>query len=110
MVANHPDKVERFLKGSLAGLQDTIASPEKAIEVTLTYDTSLDKDGQLRRLQAFIPLIQPAGTKLGVMDAEIWDFNYQLMLDNGLLGQAQDISKAYTMDFLNKIYGTQPAA
>jgi NitT/TauT family transport system substrate-binding protein len=110
MVANHPDKVQRFLKGSLAGLQDTIDNPEKAIETTLTYDKALDHDAQLRRLQAFIPLIQPAGTKLGMMEPEIWQFNYQLMLDNGLLTQPQDVTKAYTMDFLNKIYGTQPAA
>ncbi|MEO8610623.1 MAG: ABC transporter substrate-binding protein [Chloroflexota bacterium] len=110
MIAKNPDKVQRFLKGTLDGLKDTVANPEKAIDATLTYDKTLDHDGQLRRLQAFIPLIQPAGTQLGVMEPEIWQFNYQLMLDNGLLTQPQDVTKAYTMDFLNKIYGTQPVA
>jgi NitT/TauT family transport system substrate-binding protein len=109
MVANHPDKVQRFLEASLAGLQDTLDNPDKAIETTLTYDKTLDHDAQLRRLLAFIPLIQPAGTQLGMMESEIWQFNYQLMLGNGLLLQQQDITKAYTMDFLNKIYATQPA-
>jgi NitT/TauT family transport system substrate-binding protein len=110
MIANHPDKVQRFLKGTLDGLKDTVADPEKAIQTTLTYDKTLDYDAQLRRLQAFIPLIQPAGTQLGTMDPEIWQFDYQLMLDKGLLTQPQDVTKAYTLDFLNKIYGTQPAA
>lgn len=110
MVTNHADKVERFLRATLGGLQATIDNPDKAIETTLTYDSTLDHDAQLRRLQSFIPLIHPAGTQLGMMDAEIWKFNYQLMLDNGLLTQPQDITKAYTMDFLNKIYGTKPAA
>jgi NitT/TauT family transport system substrate-binding protein len=109
MIANHPDKVERFLRGSLGGLQDTIDNPEKAIDVTLTYDNTLDRDGQLRRLQAFIPLLHPAGTQLGAMDAEIWEFNYQLMLDNGILTAPLDVTKAYTLDFLNKLYA-EPAA
>jgi NitT/TauT family transport system substrate-binding protein len=108
MVAKNPDKVERFLRATLAGIQDTIAAPEKAIDTTLTYDKTLDRDAQLRRLQSFIPLIQPAGTQLGMMNSEIWQFNYQLMLDNGLLTQPQDITKAYTMEFLNKLY--PPAA
>lgn len=109
MVKNQPDKVERFLRASLAGIQDTIDEPEKAIDTTLTYDKALDHDAQLRRLQAFIPLINPAGTQIGMMNPEIWQFNYQLMLDNGLLTQPQDISKAYTMDFLNKLYPPQAA-
>jgi NitT/TauT family transport system substrate-binding protein len=110
MIANHPDKVERFLRASLGGLQDVIDNPDKAIETTLTYDNKLVADEQLRRLQAFIPLIQPAGTQLGMMQPEVWQFNYQLLLDNHMLSAEQEVTKAYTLDFLNKIYGTKPAA
>jgi NitT/TauT family transport system substrate-binding protein len=110
MVANHPEKVERFLRATLAGLQDTIDDPEKAIDVTLTYDKALVRDEQLRRLQAFIPLIQPAGTKIGTMQPEIWEFNYQVMLDGAMLTEAQDVTKAYTSAFLDKIYSAEPAA
>lgn len=110
MIANHPDKVERFLRASLNGLQDTIDNPEKAIDVTLTYDAALVKDEQLRRLQAFIPLIQPAGTTLGTMQPEIWQFNYQVMLDGEMLIESQDVTKAYTTAFLDKIYSEEAAA
>jgi NitT/TauT family transport system substrate-binding protein len=109
-IANRPDVVERFLKASLAGLKDVIDDPEKAIDVALTYDSTLAKDAQLRRLRAFIPLIQPAGTQLGMMQPEIWEFGYQLLTDAGLLTTSQDLSKAYTLDFLNKIYANQANA
>jgi NitT/TauT family transport system substrate-binding protein len=110
MIANHPEKVERFLRATLAGLQDTIDDPEKAIDVTLTYDKTLVKDEQLRRLQAFIPLIQPAGTTLGIMQPEIWEFNYQVMLDGEMLIESQDVAKAYTTVFLDEIYSEEAAA
>jgi len=110
MVANNPDKVERFLRASLAGLQDVIDDPEKAIDTTLTYDEKLVREEQLRRLQAFIPLIQPAGTQLGMMQPEVWQFNYQLLRDNSVLSEDQDVTKAYTLDFLNTLYSAEPTA
>jgi hypothetical protein len=45
-----------------------------------------------------------------MMQPEIWEFGYQLLTDAGLLTQSQDVSKAYNLDFLNKIYATQAAA
>lgn len=109
-IANRPELVERFLQATMAGLKDVIDDPEKAIETTLTYDNTLVEDAQLRRLQAFIPLIQPAGTQLGMMQPEIWQFGYQLLLDNNLLTGSEDVTKAYTLEFLNKLYGQQAAA
>jgi NitT/TauT family transport system substrate-binding protein len=110
MVANHPEKVERFLRASLAGIQDVIDNPETAIDTTLTYDAELERDAQLRRLQAFIPLIQPAGTQIGMMQPEVWDFNYHMLRDNNVLSAEQDATKAYTLTFLNKLHSAEPAA
>ncbi len=104
MIANQPDVVERFLRATIAGHQALIENPEKAIELTLTYDSNLVEEQQLRRLRAFIPLINPAGSKLGMMRPEIWEFNHQLLVDGGILTEPLDLSKAYTLDFLNKIH------
>jgi hypothetical protein len=44
------------------------------------------------------------------MQSEIWQFNYQVMLDGEMLTESQDVTKAYTSVFLDKIYSEEAAA
>jgi NitT/TauT family transport system substrate-binding protein len=104
MVQNHPDVVERFLRASFAGWQDIINSPQQGAEYTLAYNKDLKLDQQLNRLQVTIPLIQPARSRIGMMDPNTWEQIETVMLNAGVLKQQVDVTKVYTMQFLNKIY------
>lgn len=104
MVNNRPDVVERFLRATLLGWQDVISNADQAAKITVKYGTDLVQEEQLRRLEAFIPLMSSAGSRTGLMSAEVWDFNYQLLLDGGLLEAPVDVQSAYTLSFLNRIY------
>jgi NitT/TauT family transport system substrate-binding protein len=104
MIANRPDLVERFLRATIAGFQDVIKDPEKATDVTLTYNDQLDRQQQLSRLQASLPLLQPARANIGLMDAATWDNIYRILRESQVLTVDVDVAQAYTTTFLDKIY------
>lgn len=104
MIANQPDVVQRFLTALTQGIQDVIANPEQAIDYTLTYSPDLAPDGQLRRLQATIPLINLPGSNPGVMSEAVWTIIHQTMLDLAIIAEPIELESAYSETFLNAIY------
>ena len=104
-IQEKPELVEKVTRSLLNGFRDVIANPTQAINYTLEYDSSLDSDGQLRRLQAMIPLINVPGKNLGTMDAYVWEDTQTIMLQEGSLDIAIDLNTVYTTVFLDKIYG-----
>jgi len=105
MVTERPEVVERFVRATTQGVQDVINSPEQAVGFVLAYNNKLDREAQLRRLQASLPLMNPAGSQPGMMRPEIWQSTYQMMRDQGILKKSLDVGTAYTLAFLNKVYG-----
>lgn len=104
MVIEQPEVIEGFLRALFQGHQDIIDNPEQAIDYTLMYDGSLEREGQMRRLQKMLPLIKPAGRMIGDMDSEVWSRSYQIFLEAGLLSEAVDLETAYTPAFIEQIY------
>jgi len=103
MIANNPDTVQRFVKAMIDGMADAVNNPEQAIDYTLQYNAELDRDQQLRRLQASIPLIRPAGVQVGTMEMSVWEGIQSVMLDSGLLAEAVDLTKAFDISFVEKV-------
>ncbi len=107
MIAERPDLVERFVRAVIQGHQDVADKPQQAVEFTLTYDDSLVSEEQERRLQAWLPLMNPAGSPIGMMQSKIWELTHQILLAEGILEKEVDIEAAYTLTFLEKVYGEQ---
>jgi NitT/TauT family transport system substrate-binding protein len=100
MIANRPATVQNMVTGLLQGVEFVISNPEKAIEYTLEYNSELDSDAQLRRLQATIPLMNVPGITVGHMAPEIWQFMAELLQEQGIVDETFDVSAVYTLDFL----------
>jgi NitT/TauT family transport system substrate-binding protein len=105
MIAERADLVERFMRAVMQGTQDVVDAPEQAADFVLAYDSKLDREGQLRRLQAMLPLIKPAGARPGMMQADVWQSTYDILRDQDVLHTSVDVNAAYTLAFLEKIYG-----
>ncbi len=105
---NNPALVERFLRATLKGTAWATDHPEDASAIVLKqYGDGMPDD--LRSVQeagmlASVPLFKPMGTQPGMMTPAVWTFTYQTMRDQGLLSDDMDVSTAYTLDFLDKIY------
>jgi NitT/TauT family transport system substrate-binding protein len=103
-IKNKPELVERFLRAVLAGWEDVVKTPEVATDDTLKYNDQLDRAQQLNRVQASIPLLQPARANIGAMDAASWEAIYKVLKDAGVITADIDVNTAFTTSFLDKIY------
>ena len=105
-LANHADLVERFLRASFKGIEAIIAAPERGSKLSTTYNTSLDPAQEAKSMQQSIPLLNPGGSHPGMMSADVWETTDKILRDQGLLTTDVDVKSAYTLDLLNKIYGS----
>jgi NitT/TauT family transport system substrate-binding protein len=104
MIAERPELVQRLVDAVMRGLADVIADPERAIEHTLAYNPALDRVGQLDRLRASIPLMNPPGSRLGDMQADIWGLTQDMLLQQRALRQPTDLRTAFTREFIERSY------
>lgn len=103
-INERPEIVERFLRSVKQGLEDVVKSPDQAAQFVLEYNPKLDREGQLRRIQTSLPLINPAGSKLVDMQPEVWQVTQQILLNQGGLDKPIALEEAYTLRFLDKLY------
>lgn len=105
MIAEHPDTVKGVVQAIVEGTRDVIDNPNQAASLVLSYNGKLDLDGQRRRIQATLPLLNPPGAQLGMMQPAIWKQTYEMMLDQKVLTQPIDIDRSATSQFLDAVAG-----
>ncbi len=98
---NNPDLVRRMVKATLHGIQDTIAHPDEAYQISTKYVENLaqaDAAVQKTVLAESIKLWQ--APRLGYSDPQAWENMQKVLLDMGLLVNPLDLSKSYTNEFI----------
>lgn len=103
LISQNPDLVERFVRATLLGWQQAVQNPQAATDATLVFDPELDPDFQLRAMQASIPLVDTGLVSIGGMEPEIWQLMYNILLEQGVIAEAFDLSSAYTSIFVDAI-------
>ncbi len=102
-IANNPDLVRAFVGATLQGLQDTIADPDAAYEISKKYVTDLTQADPLVQKQVLGTSIELWRTaKLGYTAPKAWDNMQTVLLNMGLYTTPLDVSKAFSNDFLPK--------
>lgn len=104
-VERNPTIVQGFVNATVKGINDTLAEREKAAQLTVARDSSLNYDVELLAIGQGVPLLVPAGSKAGMMTAQNWEIAYNILVSEGILSAETDFTKAYDLTFLNKIYG-----
>lgn len=100
-IQKDPDLVRRMAQATLKGIQDTLANPDEAYQITTKYVTGLKTDPNSvdrQVLAATLDLLKSPA--LGVSDPKAWDNMQALLLKMGLIKQPLDLSKAYTNQFV----------
>lgn len=104
MIKTQPDMVEAFVGATARGMQRAIQDPQAATRLALARGTNLNATSESESMRLALPLMNPAGSRPGMMTAESWQATYQMLHDQGLLSQQLDIQQAYTLAFLDKVY------
>jgi NitT/TauT family transport system substrate-binding protein len=100
-ISENPDLVRRMVKAFLQGLADCLANPADAYETSKVHVENLaqlDSAVQKQKLATSIELWK--AERLGYSQPKAWESMQSVLLDMGLLTQTQDLSKAFTNDFL----------
>lgn len=106
LIAEDPAVVRGFIAATLKGLRDTLANPDEAYKISLTFipEAKLgDPSLQRQVLQESLPYWHSAQTDtegLGYTDAKVWAQTEQFMRDAKLLSGAVEVSQAFTNEFI----------
>lgn len=103
-IKNKPELVERFLRATLKGWQYAIEHEDEAVDITLKYAVESNKKHQAYMLKTSIPLIHTGSSKLGWMEDKQWEQLQNILLEQKILSKSINITDAYTMQFLQKLY------
>jgi NitT/TauT family transport system substrate-binding protein len=106
-IRNKPELVDHFVRATLRGIQTAADNPDYSARLSQKYDKVHSPEEISLAMQQSLPLLSPANSKPGMMNAQVWKDTYAMLRDQGLLSGTLDVDKAFTLTFLNNIYGTQ---
>lgn len=107
-LAEHPDVIERFLKAALKGIYYARDNVDEAVDIVLQYAPEADSDHQRYMLEtelgaAFTDVTEANG--VGWMTDQQWQGLYDMLTRfEALSGPLDDLSAAYTDQFMRRIY------
>lgn len=104
---NRPELVEQFLDATLRGYQSAVQDVELAARTSVEYNPDLVYESELASMDLSVRLIVPANSQIGTMSDDIWRINSELLREGGLLPADFDVTSAYTLSFLNRIYSPE---
>lgn len=107
MIKNEPEKVEKFLRATLKGVEYSLDNEEEAITFLQKREPNLEPELERERFDLINPAIdteESARYGIGYMNREMFERAYNRMDSEGLIEQQFDVSEAYTTEFLDGIY------
>lgn len=97
-IAENPELVRGFVHAFLRGLQDTLADPDEAFEISKGYVEGLD-DSRRAVLDASLPLWQ--AEMLGLTSSDSWSQTQDVLLQAGQLdGPVEELDATYDNQFV----------
>lgn len=106
-IDDDPETVERFLKATMKGLEFAAANTEETLDIVLKYAEGADREHMRFMLDAeFADAVSPLtdSNGLGWMNEEQWQEFHDSLLKYGALPGSQDVSAAFTDEFLEDVY------
>jgi NitT/TauT family transport system substrate-binding protein len=104
LVAAQPDRVLRFVRATLKGWTYAVEHPSEIGAMVLKYNPKANPALENAKMAASLPLVNTGEDFIGWMKPEIWSGMAQILQQYGALSAPLDVSKAYTMQFLDALY------
>ncbi len=101
VIAEDPELVRAFVGAFLKGLEDTLANPDEAFELSSSHVPNFaDLDADVQKQVLEISVEQWKAERLGFSDPQAWENMQAVLLDMGLIAEKMDLSKAFTNEFI----------
>lgn len=104
-IEKNPDLVRKMVRATLKGINDTIANPNEAFDISKKYVENLGgADNSIQAVQKDILATSigmwKGSKKAGYSEPDSWDNMNQLLVKMKLIEKPVDINQSYTNDFL----------
>jgi len=100
-IANDPEFVRSMARALARGIEDAIANPDEAYEISLKFVENLkdqDKDVQMQVLKTSSEFWQ--AERIGFSNPQAWENMNDLLVKMDLIPAPVDLSKAFTNEFV----------
>lgn len=100
-IANDPELVRGMARALARGIEDTIANPDEAYEISLKFVENLkdqDKDVQMQVLTTSIEFWK--AERIGYSNPQAWENMNDLLVKMQLIPEPIDLNKAFTNEFI----------
>jgi NitT/TauT family transport system substrate-binding protein len=105
LIASNPNLVLRFLRATLKGWTWAVENPAQVGPLVVGYKPEADAELEVAKMTASLPLVNTGEDFIGWMKPEIWNGIEQTLREQGVLTDTLDVKQAYTLQFLEEIYG-----
>lgn len=103
-ISENPELVEKFVRASIKGWDYALDHEVESVNATMKYATNSTRIHQTYMLKKSIPLIYSSETPLGVMLQSDWEQANSILFEQKLIDNKIDITKAFTNQFVDKLY------
>ena len=101
VVKENPTLVRAFVGAFLKGLKDTIDNPDEPFKISAAVIPNFSQlDAKVQKQVLTTSIEQWQAKRLGYSDPKAWENMQNVLLDMGLLTEKQDLSKAFTNEFI----------
>ncbi|MBI5931426.1 MAG: ABC transporter substrate-binding protein [Chloroflexi bacterium] len=99
---NNPELVRKMIRAIRRGIEDTIADPQAAFDISLKYVTDLPEDQHATQRQVLLNSVELwKSDNIGMTTPDAWVQTQTVLLDTRLLeNPLDDLSQAYRTDLL----------
>lgn len=101
LINSDPDTVEAFMDATKKGYEDAINNPHEAADMLVKQVPDLDKELVHDSQEWLSGQYQGNAEKWGIQDEAVWEDYANWMVENQLLDEKIDTSKAFTNQFIN---------
>ncbi len=98
-IAKDPELVRGFARALTKGIKDTLANPDEAYTISKKFVTEL-KDDTVEKQVLAATLDMWKTDRIGYSNPAAWETMQATLLETKLLSAPQDLSKAYTNEFV----------
>jgi NitT/TauT family transport system substrate-binding protein len=105
LMASDPDLVLRFVRATLKGWTWAVENPAAVGPMVQLYAPQVDPELETAKMTAALPLINTGEDYIGWMKPEVWAGMEETLREQGLLASPLEVESAYTLEFLQEIYG-----
>jgi len=101
IIAENPKLVRAFVGAFLKGLADAMADPDEAFQLSESHIPNFsDLDANVQKQVLETSIEQWQTERPGYSDPQAWENMQAVLLDMGLITEPQDLSKAFTNEFI----------